>query len=134
VWSRAGLSVVAVPVGFDSVFEPVEAGRPQFGEEVLQRGHPVRVDQVQPALAGAAHADEAGLAQHLEVQRDSLLCDGEMLDSGGFAVEEADGHARVVWESSFVPVDPAMAEQLAQLWEPFLPIVLSNLKHLVEDR
>ena len=53
---------------------------------------------------------------------------------GGFAVEEADGHARVVWESSFAPTDPAMADQLAQMWEPFLPIVLSNLKNLVEGR
>lgn len=55
-------------------------------------------------------------------------------NTGGFAVEAADGHARVVWESSFVPVDPAMAEQVAAMWEPFLPIVLANLKHLVEGR
>jgi uncharacterized protein YndB with AHSA1/START domain len=53
---------------------------------------------------------------------------------GGFAVEEADGHARVVWESSFAPTDPAMADQLAQMCEPFLPIVVSNLKNLVEGR
>jgi carbon monoxide dehydrogenase subunit G len=55
-------------------------------------------------------------------------------NTGGFAVEEADGHARVVWESSFVPVDPAMAEQVAAMWEPFLPIVLASLKQLVEGR
>jgi hypothetical protein len=36
--------------------------------------------------------------------------------------------------SSFVAVDLAMAEQVVQMWEPFLPIVLSNLKHLVEGR
>jgi hypothetical protein len=30
-------------------------------------------------------------------------------NTGGFAVEDADGHARVVWESSFVAVDAAMA-------------------------
>lgn len=53
---------------------------------------------------------------------------------GGFAVEDADGHARVIWESSFVPVDPATAEQVAAMWEPFLPMVLANLKHLVEGR
>jgi carbon monoxide dehydrogenase subunit G len=53
---------------------------------------------------------------------------------GGFAVEDADGNARVVWESSFVAIDPAMTDQLAEMWEPFLPIVLSNLKHLVEGR
>jgi carbon monoxide dehydrogenase subunit G len=53
-------------------------------------------------------------------------------NTGGFAVEESEGHARVVWESSFVAVDPAMAERLAQMWEPFLPVVLSNLKDVVE--
>jgi uncharacterized protein YndB with AHSA1/START domain len=55
-------------------------------------------------------------------------------NAGGFTVEEVDGHARVVWESSFVAVDPAMTEQVAQMWEPFLPIVLANLKQLVEGR
>jgi prepilin-type processing-associated H-X9-DG protein len=55
-------------------------------------------------------------------------------NTGGFAVEDADGHTRVVWESSFVAIDPAMADQLAEMWEPFLPIVLSNLKRLVEGR
>ena len=28
----------------------------------------------------------------------------------------------------------ATAGQVAQMWEPFLPIVLANLKHLVEGR
>jgi carbon monoxide dehydrogenase subunit G len=53
-------------------------------------------------------------------------------NTGSFTVEDADGHARVVWESSFVALDPAMESQLAQMWEPYLPLVLANLKKLVE--
>jgi hypothetical protein len=41
--------------------------------------------------------------------------------------------SRVVWESSFVALDPAMESPLAEMWEPYLPIVLSNLKRLIED-
>ncbi len=55
-------------------------------------------------------------------------------NTGTFTVEDADGQARVVWESSFVALDPAMAAQLAEMWEPYLPIVLANLKQLVERR
>jgi carbon monoxide dehydrogenase subunit G len=54
--------------------------------------------------------------------------------TGRFAVEDADGGARVVWESSLEPADPAMAGQVAQMWEPYLPVILGNLKSLVEDR
>jgi carbon monoxide dehydrogenase subunit G len=52
--------------------------------------------------------------------------------TGTFAVEPAGSHARVVWESSFRAIDPAMEDQLAQMWEPYLPVVLTNLKRLVE--
>jgi hypothetical protein len=52
---------------------------------------------------------------------------------GSFAVQQMDGRTMVVWESSFAPLDPAMAEQLAQLWQPFLPMVLANLKSTVES-
>jgi hypothetical protein len=38
-----------------------------------------------------------------------------------------------VWQSSFVALDPAMDAQLAQMWEPYLPLVLANLKNLVEN-
>ena len=55
-------------------------------------------------------------------------------NTGRFAVESADDHARVVWESSFEPIDPATADDLARMWEPFLPLVLTNLKNLVEER
>jgi uncharacterized protein YndB with AHSA1/START domain len=56
-------------------------------------------------------------------------------NTGTFTIEDAeDGQARVVWESSFVALDPAMAAQLAEMWEPYLPMVLANLKKLVESR
>jgi hypothetical protein len=40
----------------------------------------------------------------------------------------------VVWQSRLGPADPAMADEVAQLWEPYLPVILGNLKTLVEDR
>jgi carbon monoxide dehydrogenase subunit G len=54
-------------------------------------------------------------------------------NTGTFRVEDAGGHARVVWESSFVALDPSASAQLAEMWEPYLPVVLANLKKLVED-
>jgi uncharacterized protein YndB with AHSA1/START domain len=54
-------------------------------------------------------------------------------NTGSFTVEEAAGQARVVWQSGFVALDPAMESQLAQMWEPYLPLVLANLKKLVEE-
>jgi uncharacterized protein YndB with AHSA1/START domain len=55
-------------------------------------------------------------------------------NTGAFTVANADGQAQVIWESSFVALDPAMAAQLAEMWEPYLPMVLANLKRLVESR
>ena len=55
-------------------------------------------------------------------------------NTGSFTVEHADGHARVTWESSFAALDPAMSAQLAQMWEPYLPLVLANLKKVVESQ
>jgi uncharacterized protein YndB with AHSA1/START domain len=55
-------------------------------------------------------------------------------NTGRFAVEDVDGGARVVWESSFVPLDPATADEVSRMWEPFPPVVLGNLKSVVEGR
>jgi mxaD protein len=55
-------------------------------------------------------------------------------NTGRFSVEDVGEGVRVVWESSFVPLDPASADELARMWEPFLPQVLDNLKNLVEKR
>ena len=52
---------------------------------------------------------------------------------GSFAVHRGDSSTVVVWESSFQPLDSATADQLAQIWQPFLPIVLGNLKNLIES-
>jgi carbon monoxide dehydrogenase subunit G len=53
---------------------------------------------------------------------------------GTFAVAARGAGSELIWESSFTPLDPAMAEQLAQMWEPYLPMVLANLKTVVEGR
>lgn len=53
-------------------------------------------------------------------------------NTGSFSVEDTNGGARVVWESSFEPRDPTMGEQLAEMWEPYLPMTLANLKQVVE--
>jgi carbon monoxide dehydrogenase subunit G len=55
-------------------------------------------------------------------------------NTGSFTVEAAGRHTRVVWESSFVALDAAMESQLAQMWEPYLPQTLNNLKKLVENK
>jgi mxaD protein len=54
-------------------------------------------------------------------------------NTGSFSIEENGSRSRVVWESSFEPLDPAMAIQLAEMWEPYLPMTLDNLRRLVED-
>ena len=55
-------------------------------------------------------------------------------NTGSFTIEDADGHAQVIWESSFAALDPAMSAQLAEMWEPYLPLVLANLKKVVESQ
>jgi hypothetical protein len=51
---------------------------------------------------------------------------------GSFAVEARGDGALVVWESSFEPLDPNAEEELSQMWQNALPLVLGNLKRLVE--
>jgi uncharacterized protein YndB with AHSA1/START domain len=56
---------------------------------------------------------------------------------GRFAVEPSTtqrGGARIVWESSFVALDPAREDELSRTWAGMLPIMLGNLKTLVERR
>jgi carbon monoxide dehydrogenase subunit G len=54
-------------------------------------------------------------------------------NTGRFRVQAVDDQSRVVWESSFAALDPGIEPQLAQAWEPYLPLVLANLKQLVES-
>jgi carbon monoxide dehydrogenase subunit G len=51
---------------------------------------------------------------------------------GRFAVEPAGNGARIVWESSFVALDPTAEAEVSRLWASMLPVVLSNLKTLIE--
>jgi Polyketide cyclase / dehydrase and lipid transport len=56
---------------------------------------------------------------------------------GRFAVESSQtrqGGARIIWESSFVALDPASEDELSRMWAGMLPRVLGNLKALVEQR
>jgi hypothetical protein len=39
-----------------------------------------------------------------------------------------------VWESSFRTLDPAAEAAVSRLWAGMLPVVLGNLKTLIEQR
>jgi mxaD protein len=52
---------------------------------------------------------------------------------GRLAVEPAGNGARIVWESSFVVLDPAAEAEVSRLWAGVLPTVLGNLKTLIEQ-
>jgi carbon monoxide dehydrogenase subunit G len=52
---------------------------------------------------------------------------------GRLAVELAGNGARIVWESSFVVLDPAAEAEVSRLWAGVLPTVLGNLKALIEQ-
>lgn len=53
---------------------------------------------------------------------------------GRLVVELAGNGARIVWESSFVVLDPAAEAEVSRLWAGVLPTVLGNLKTLIERR
>jgi carbon monoxide dehydrogenase subunit G len=85
-----------------------------------------------------------GHSQHEHIQEYSprtrsyrYLIEGAPLpvtdNRGRFTIEAANGKSRVDWESSFEPADPAKETQLAEMWEPYLPMVLANLKRLIEE-
>src|SRR5262245_41772193 len=50
---------------------------PELGEEVPQRGEPLRPGRVEPLLAARADRHQPGLPEHLQVLRDGLLGDVE---------------------------------------------------------
>jgi carbon monoxide dehydrogenase subunit G len=54
-------------------------------------------------------------------------------NQGRFAVEPAPRGATIVWESSFRALDPAAEAEISRLWAGMLPVVLGNLKTLIED-
>jgi carbon monoxide dehydrogenase subunit G len=55
-------------------------------------------------------------------------------NQGRFAVQPAGTGARIVWESSFEALDPAAEDELRRMWQGMLPVVLGNLKTLIEQR
>jgi len=52
---------------------------------------------------------------------------------GRFAIEPTPHGAMIVWESSLQARDPAAEDELSRMWAGMLPIVLGNLKTLIED-
>src|SRR4051794_40622697 len=84
---RTSCSTASVPGGVTGIgppllglrgpLEPAQAGGEHVGEEGVQVREALGPDAVEPARAGAALADQAGLAQHLEVLGDRGLGDVE---------------------------------------------------------
>jgi carbon monoxide dehydrogenase subunit G len=52
---------------------------------------------------------------------------------GRFTVKPTGNGARIVWESSFEALDPAAEAEVSRLWAGMLPVVLGNLKTLIEQ-
>ena len=40
---------------------------------------------------------------------------------------------RIVWESSFEALDPTAEDELSRMWAGILPIVLANLRTVIEQ-
>jgi carbon monoxide dehydrogenase subunit G len=53
---------------------------------------------------------------------------------GRFAIEPAAGGSRIVWDSSFEPLDPDTERELTEMWGGALPSILASLKTLIERR
>lgn len=53
---------------------------------------------------------------------------------GRFVVEPTGSGARVIWESSFRPLQPNAEDELSRQWATMLATVLANLKALIEQR
>jgi carbon monoxide dehydrogenase subunit G len=53
---------------------------------------------------------------------------------GRFTVQPAGNGTRIVWESSFVALDPAAEAEVSRLWVGMLPVVLGNLRNVIEQR
>ena len=99
----------------------------------------VRTDTGRVCTFADGHTQDEQILDYTPATRSyRYVIDGAPLpvrdNTGRFAVEGIDAGARVVWESSFVPLDPATADEIARMWEPFLPLVLDNLKTVVEKR
>src|SRR5215469_14522683 len=72
----AGSPVIA---GLHGLLEALQAVGPELGEEVPQRGEPLRAHHVQAPLAVRADRHQAGVPEHLQVLGNGLLGDVEPL-------------------------------------------------------
>src|SRR5512133_3601139 len=69
----------AAIAGLDGVLEALQARGPQLGQERVERLEALRAHLVEPAPALRANGHEAGVLEHVQVLRDSLLGDVEVL-------------------------------------------------------
>ena len=61
------------------MLEPLQVLGPELGEEVPQGCEPFRPRGIQAPLTVRVHGDQAGVPEYLQVQRDGLLGDVELL-------------------------------------------------------
>src|SRR5262244_957209 len=68
-----------VIAGLHGLLQALQAVGPELGEEVPQRGEPLRAHHVEAPLAVRADRHQAGVPEHLQVLGDGLLGDVELL-------------------------------------------------------
>src|SRR3954468_14582370 len=90
----------AAIVGLDGVLEALQARGPQLRQERLERLEALRTDLVEPAAALRADGDEARVLEHVQVLRDRLLGDvevlGDLVDRAR-AVTDEEEHRPPAW-------------------------------------
>jgi hypothetical protein len=68
-------------------------------------------------------------------QSDGYLGGLPVSDNRGRSVIQPAGRgARIVWESSFAALDPTAEAKTSRRWAGMLPVVLGNLKTLIEQQ
>lgn len=67
------------PTVLDGPLETLEAGGPQLGEELVERDEPLGPDGVQVPAPLLAHLEQTRVSEDVEVLRDRLLRDVEVL-------------------------------------------------------
>jgi hypothetical protein len=87
VWGSAGM------VRLHRLLEALEPGRPQPGQERLERLEAFGTHEIEPPLPVLADPDQPGFLEHLEVLGDRLLGDvevlGDLADRAGLVADQA---------------------------------------------
>ena len=103
---------------------------------LARRQRPVRVCQATSGIDG--HTQHEAILDYTPATRSyRYTIDGGLPvadNQGRFAVEPTPRGATIVWESSFRALDPAAEAEVSRLWAGMLPVVLGNLKTLIEQR